>query len=460
MNLKNILIILLLSLCIGNLFAQEPYFKYERKNTDKYFSEMLMEKAPSSNASKKVATIMKKEVMEIAEKDWGFWPFFSHDVNTHSSSGRKVYMEKPDELLIALSMAYPLLDKEGKQAALKAADREYKLYPPFKVPCKTEAKNIRGHGNYPTKNIEDFKNAARPSWGSEKMHAFKSLYGVWAYAEQMNRWDKVKKDWPKIKALKNEIASQLKPLFVKKTAMALGIKDKGRNRYVYIDPLAVLTKEMAKSKAYKMNIKHRTMFGIEDYYNNPRKRDQDRQKGRGNKRFTFTKELAALIGYGRIAAKMGDKNEVKWAKDKYTEIAKIMFGTFSGFQYCCSEWLTPEVARMIRDTAGTYLDEINETSHIFKLTDKDGCYDKGPWIRVIEPYMWYQAQMGSNGGMAPGHSMAGFLAKAWLFNEPAKKLDNWIDVPWCQADYFFVEKCAITINTYEKAKWNKIKGSL
>ena len=440
---------------LGEIPAQEPYFKYDLKNTAKYFNEMVSEKEPSTTVTKEIAELMKKEVIEIAEKDWGFWPLFSHDVNTHMSAGRMVYFEKPDELLIALAMAFPLLDKEGKQAALKAADREYKLYPPFNSPCKTEGKNMRGHGNYPEKHLEEFKKYAKPSWGSEKMHAFRSLYGVWAYAEYMDRWEIIKKDWKTIKSLKNEVADKLKPLWKKKTRKAFGMKEKGGHRYTYINPLAVLTKEMAESKYYKMNVKHRTFFGIEDAYNNRRPEDQDNQKGRGNKRFTFTKELSALIGYGRIAAKMEDDVEVKWAKDKYNEIAQIMFGTFSGFQYCCSEWLTPEVARMIRDTAGTYLDEINTRSHIFKMTDKDGYHDKGPWIRVIEPYMWYQAQMGSNGGMTPGHSMASFLTKAWLFNEPAEKLDNWIDIPWCQADYWYVEKCAITINSYEKTKWKK-----
>jgi hypothetical protein len=38
-----------------------------------------------------------------------------------------------------------------------------------------------------------------------------------------------------------------------------------------------------------------------------------------------------------------------------------------------------------------------------------------------------------------------FTARALLLSEPAGRLANWLDLPWCQADEFYIQKLALTL---------------
>jgi len=53
--------------------------------------------------------------------------------------------------------------------------------------------------------------------------------------------------------------------------------------------------------------------------------------------------------------------------------------------------------------------------------------------------------------------MSGFLVRVSLFNAPAERLDDWTGVPWCQPDYWYVQKCAVAINAYGAAGWRKVE---
>ncbi|MBE3070267.1 MAG: hypothetical protein IMZ66_08530, partial [Planctomycetes bacterium] len=125
--------------------------------------------------------------------------------------------------------------------------------------------------------------------------------------------------------------------------------------------------------------------------------------------------------------------------------------------YWASPDLVPEVARMIRDHAGPYLDKVMARPSVLVGTAKDGFPNDGPWYRVIDTQHWHVAHAGSNGAGPPGAAMSGFLAQAWLCGAPAVRIDDWTDVPWCQADYWYVEKCAAAVNAYGKAGWTEAK---
>ena len=107
--------------------------------------------------------------------------------------------------------------------------------------------------------------------------------------------------------------------------------------------------------------------------------------------------------------------------------------------------------------AGPYLDKVMARPSVLMGTAKDGFPNDGPWYRVIDTQHWYVAHAGSNGAGPPGAAMSGFLGQAWLCGAPAARLDDWTDVPWCQADYWYIEKCAAAVNAYGKAGWTEAK---
>jgi hypothetical protein len=42
-------------------------------------------------------------------------------------------------------------------------------------------------------------------------------------------------------------------------------------------------------------------------------------------------------------------------------------------------------------------------------------------------------------------SRALFAGAAWVEQVPARQLWEWVDVPWCHGDYYFMEKCAAAL---------------
>lgn len=123
--------------------------------------------------------------------------------------------------------------------------------------------------------------------------------------------------------------------------------------------------------------------------------------------------------------------------------------------YWSSPWLVPEVGRMIRDHAAFALDVLKLRPNVLAGTAKDGFANDGPWHVVHDPHHWFLAHAGSNGAVPPCSPMSGFLVRAYLFQAPAERLDDWTDIPWCQADYWHIQKCAVAINAYGKAGWKK-----
>ena len=46
----------------------------------------------------------------------------------------------------------------------------------------------------------------------------------------------------------------------------------------------------------------------------------------------------------------------------------------------------------------------------------------------------------------PSTPMEIFTARALILGEPAQKLARYIDLPWCQADEYYIQKLALTLH--------------
>lgn len=407
---------------------------YDPARTDSYLAQKFAPASPSGAAARGLVARIKPVVLELADKGWGPYVIWSRPVNQFGN--RFSYFNCPDELLVALALAYPLLDDEGKKAARDAADREFRTYPPYHHPWKIVRDNPRGPYSREGLKIDD--NYMGPgSWfdgPAKKLAGFKTLYGVWAYADAMDRWEQVKEHWPAVKQLKAELAGwDWQPTW-----------RKGQT------PPKPWTPEIAASPRYQHTALRYLLNGTHGFYCHTPPGDQWINP---LMQYSYPKLLAALIGYGRIARRMGDDGELAWAKDRFNHVARLAFAYETSPLYWSSPWLTPEVGRLLRDHAGKWLDAVAARPGVFEGTAKDGFANDGPWYDVLDQHHWYLAHAGSNGAVTPCASMSGFLSQAWLLGAPAERLDDWTDVPWCPADYWFIEKCAVAARAYEGAKW-------
>jgi len=419
----------------------KPFFEYDAGKTETYFTQKLSPAPPQGEAARRLAARMKAVVLEAARKDWGPWLLASMPVVGDSRDG--VYFNCPDELLVALAMAYPHLDAEGRAAAAAAAEREFTQSMPLNNPWKAFRGEWRGWYDV-AGHVARRGNLQAGPWmpGPDRAVArFKTLYGLWAYADTFNRWDDVKALWPDLKALKGEIAKawSFAPAWRKDRPAGPGL----------------LTAEAAADRRYQHALRRRLYNGTYIYYENPWPEDEsDRHLF---KQFQYVKVLSALLAYGRIARRMNDPAEEAWARERFEFVARQALGLRTAPAYWASPWLVPEVARMLRDHAGPYLDTVKAQPSVLVGTTKEGFPSDGPWYQVFDSRHWFTAHAGTSGACPPGTAMSGFLAQAWLCRATPEQLDDWTDIPWCQADYWYIQKCAVAINAYGGAGWVEAK---
>jgi hypothetical protein len=48
-----------------------------------------------------------------------------------------------------------------------------------------------------------------------------------------------------------------------------------------------------------------------------------------------------------------------------------------------------------------------------------------------------------------------FAARALILHEPAEKLARYIDIPWCKADLFYIQKLLFIIEAHGEVVWQK-----
>ncbi len=421
---------------VGLSQKAETKFTYDTSRTDVYLAQVRKPGTPAGKLAESLAARMKAEVLELAEKDWG--PYHVHSKMVNQYNNRFSYFNCPDELLVALAMARPYLDAEGQAAAVKAADREFAKHSPIDTPWRPIEGQLRGWHDLPEPELQRHKNGP---WMSPRQRAaaeLKTCYGIWAYASSFDRWDEVRKIWPKIKQRRKKLADwDFNPEWNKKTPEGPG----------------KLTAETAADGRYQHELLRFWTVGTHGIYHNNPPRDESTITVYAQ--FGYTKLLSGLIGYARLAEHFGEPEEARWARQKFEHVAGQTLSWRTAPMYWSSPWLVPEVARLIDDHAGEWAGEILARSNIYKGTDKDGFETPGPHYRVIDPHHWYVTHLGSNGAQLPCGPMSGFLVRAYFTEPTDKQIATWVDIPWAQADYWFIQKCAVALDRIGRGGWQK-----
>ena len=165
--------------------------------------------------------------------------------------------------------------------------------------------------------------------------------------------------------------------------------------------------------------------------------------------------VAGLIAYCRIADHMKDRQAAEKAlpitrkalRERLVyEFAYTQGGLISEVPVARSifaRWrhLTPEVGHLLAQYAGP--------THKH-LMDVYVDYHRPTWYLA-----WGVETMWRNESPFAFPTMPAeiFAARVWILNEPAETLTRFVDIPWCRADLFYIQKLVWCIEAHGRTAW-------
>jgi hypothetical protein len=170
--------------------------------------------------------------------------------------------------------------------------------------------------------------------------------------------------------------------------------------------------------------------------------------------------IAGLIAYCRMARMMNDEDTTEKglakARDALRERLAYELGHWRGgvitqvpvLRSIFGRWrhLTPEVGRFLVAHAG----QIHR-----HLMDVYVDYHRPTWFLA-----WGVETMWRNESAFAFPTMAAevFAARAMILGEPAERLEGFVDIPWCRADLFYIQKLILCIEARGKTSWRDSFG--
>jgi hypothetical protein len=165
--------------------------------------------------------------------------------------------------------------------------------------------------------------------------------------------------------------------------------------------------------------------------------------------------LAGLIAYCRIAARMNDEKATQkgliTARRAFRERLAYEFAHTRGglitqvpvLRSILGRWrnLTPEIGRLCANYASK--------THKY-LMDVYIDYHRPAWYLAWSPETMWRNECPF---AFPTMAMEVFSARAFILQEPAEKLTCFLDIPWCQADLFYIRKLILAIEVHGKVVW-------
>jgi hypothetical protein len=172
--------------------------------------------------------------------------------------------------------------------------------------------------------------------------------------------------------------------------------------------------------------------------------------------------LAGLIAYCRMALQMHDEQAVEkginTAQKAFRRRLEYEFAHTRGglitqvpvLRSIFGRWryLTPEIGRLCSE----YALQTHKN-----LMDVYVDYHRPTWYLA-----WNVETMWRNECpfAFPTMSAEVFAARALILREPAEKLKRFIDIPWCKADLFYIQKLLFIIEAHGEVVWKKYKRDL
>jgi hypothetical protein len=159
-------------------------------------------------------------------------------------------------------------------------------------------------------------------------------------------------------------------------------------------------------------------------------------------------DLAGLIAFARLTGKARDPHLYARVLQRINQMAEIRVGVERTDPQLLSPAQTASKrlhhVRLVR--FGNLLPEIVE---LFEMDERKLAAKRLRLFREARPGWWMafgDRYIGGENYISPPHfSHAVFAGAALVEKVDRSSLMEWIDVPWCEADLFFIEKCALAL---------------
>jgi hypothetical protein len=185
------------------------------------------------------------------------------------------------------------------------------------------------------------------------------------------------------------------------------------------------------------------------------KRDYTRDEAR-----LLNGDLAGLIGFIRLSRLLHDLDVEQLALPRLVELLELRVNleranprlldrsvatrTLHLYHLARYDQLTPEIAYAIRRWGGDL------TTSRLRM------------FRELRPAWWLafgDRMVGGENYTNPPHFTHALFAAATLLEQiPASTLVNWLDVPWCKADLYFIERCILILRAAQDQSAGKGQG--
>ncbi len=348
---------------------------------DKFVWEMRTVNIVHTDAVKALKQKLARSVEELLSRQWRPLVF---PPGKHPREAYLFFIE-PTETLLTLAQSYDYLDSDLKQKVYECVASLSREGGPLEGPTGAQVHSpdegeIRSYYDIKSERLFRIRNDIM-------REPLARLYPLWLWGHTSGDWNKIKRDWPKLRDLVEDAPN--------------AIEEDCHNGYI-----------------------------------------------------------AGLIAYCRMAELMGDSDAVekgltaarKAMRERLVyELAYTRGGLISQVpvsRSIFSRWryLTPEVGRFCSEYA-------KQTHHY--LMDIYVDYHRPAWHLA-----WNVETMWRNECPFAFPSMSAeiFAARALILQERGEKLTRFLDIPWCRADLFYIQKLVFCLDAYGKISWQVEKS--
>jgi hypothetical protein len=170
----------------------------------------------------------------------------------------------------------------------------------------------------------------------------------------------------------------------------------------------------------------------------------------GDEAETLNGNLAGLIGLIRLAREVGDTEIEKAARARALQLLELRVNL---------ERVNPKILEKSERSASKSLHHFKLARYCGLVPEIAGALDATGTTKTAAARLqafrnerngWYLAfgdrMVGGENYTNPAEfSRALFAGAALIEKVPADALLQWVDVPWCQGDFYFMEKCALAL---------------
>jgi hypothetical protein len=311
------------------------------------------------------------------------WPWKPFH-HTLGISGHETCFDHPDELFYALSLALPYLSEPTRGATGKLLGELARTHPPYAIDGFPRDQG-RARERY------DVPSDLRPTGSRAASSAF-GVFAFWVYHNWAGYWHE-----------------------------PVGIDEHWSALLARIEPLLKT-----------------------DYAFDPARRDYSRDEVE-----KLNGDLAGLIGFARLAGTRQDETQRQRALARIAQLAQLRLDR---------ERLNPGLVEKTNAASkglhhfkvARFCDFTSPVAELFDDSTRTLATSRLRAFRAARNSWWMafgDRLIGGENYTNPAHfSRALFTGAALVERLSSEELCRWVDIPWCEADLYFIEKCALALS--------------